>query len=190
MFLLLFHLSPKSTVFRSFLSHEPFSFQTVRNDESLVLINACSTYQEGRQDDAQCQIFRAEEFFAIGKEGGKEGLGAIAQRDACREEKEQGCLPPRHAAVFLLLFACQIKCHRQEEKRHAEMVIHKGDEQHVGKGKKHRCEHIAVYSLQLHYLSEDSSEEEGGVGGEECHHHRHDGSCPVAGGEFYQPAVQ
>ena len=31
---------------------------------------------------------------------------------------------------------------RQEEKRHAEMVIHKGDEQHVGKGKKHRCEHI------------------------------------------------
>lgn len=128
--------------------------------------------------------------FAIGKEGGKEGLGAIAQCDACREEKEQGCLPPRHAAVFLLLFACQIKCHRQEEKRHAEMVIHKGDEQHVGKGKKHRCEHIAVYSLQLHHLSEDSSEEEGGVGGEECHHHRHDGSCPVAGGEFYQPAVQ
>lgn len=70
------------------------------------------------------------------------------------------------------------------------MVIHKGDEQHVGKGKKHRCEHIAVYILQLHHLSEDSSEEEGGVGGEECHHHRHDDSCPVAGGEFYQPAVQ
>lgn len=111
MFLLLFHLSPKSTVFRSFLSHEPFSFQTVRNDESLVLINACSTYQEGRQDDAQCQIFRAEEFFAIGKEGGKEGLGAIAQRDACREEKEQGGLPPRHTLVFLLLFAGYIKCH-------------------------------------------------------------------------------
>ena len=44
------------------------------------------------------------------------------------------------------------------------MVIHKGDEQHVGEGKKHRCEHIAVYSLQLHYLSEDPSEEEGGVG--------------------------
>lgn len=80
--------------------------------------------------------------FAIGKEGGKEGLGAIAQRDACREEKEQGCLPPRHAAVFLLLFACQIKCHRQEEKRHAEMVIHKGDEQYVGKGKS-----IAVSTL-------------------------------------------
>lgn len=46
------------------------------------------------------------------------------------------------------------------------MVIYKGDEQHVGKGKEHRCEHIAVYSLQLHHLSEDSSEEEGGVGGE------------------------
>lgn len=49
--------------------------------------------------------------FAIGKEGGKEGLGAIAQRDACREEKEQGGLPPRHTLVFLLLFAGYIKCH-------------------------------------------------------------------------------
>ena len=70
------------------------------------------------------------------------------------------------------------------------MVIHKGDEQHVGKGEEHCRKHIAVYCLQLHHLSEDSSEEEGGVGGEECHHHRHDDSCPVAGGEFYQPAVQ
>ena len=70
------------------------------------------------------------------------------------------------------------------------MVIYKGDEQHVGKGEEHRRKHIAVYRLQLHHFSEDSSEEEGGVGGEECHHHRYDGGCPVAGGEFYQPAVQ
>ena len=60
------------------------------------------------------------------------------------------------------------------------MVIHKGDEQHVGKRKEHRRKHIAVYCLQQHHFSEDSSEEEGGVGGEECHHHRHDGSCPVS----------
>ena len=111
MLLFLFHFSSESTVFRCFLSHESFSFQSVRNNESLVLVDACSPYQEGRQNDAQSQIFRAEEPFAVGKEGGKESLGAIAQRDACREEKEQGCLPPRHAAVFLLLLACQIKCH-------------------------------------------------------------------------------
>ena len=111
MLLFLFHFCPKGAVFCSFLSNESFSFQAIRNNECLVLINACSTYQEGRQDDSQCQIFQTEESFAIGKEGSKEGLGTIAQRDACCEEKEQGTLPPRHASVFQLLLACYIKCH-------------------------------------------------------------------------------
>lgn len=68
---------PESTVFRSFLSHEPFSFQTVRNDENLVLVDACSTYQKGRQDDAQCQIFRAEEFLPLVKRAARKVLAPL-----------------------------------------------------------------------------------------------------------------
>ena len=188
--LLLFHLGSESTVLGCLLLYNAEAFQTVRDDERMVLVDACRTDEKGREDDAQCQIFGAEESLAVGEEGGEECLGSIAEGDACRKDEQDGCLPPRHTDALGLLLACDVQCHRQEEERHAEVVIYKCGEQYVGKGEKKTCEQIAVTRLQLHDFPEYPTEKQGGVESEERHQYCDDDSGAVGGGQVHQPPIE